>query len=143
MMALKYQRRRSSGGCAGLRYDINVTPFVDVMLVLLVIFMVAAPMMNVGVHVDLPSGQAPALPQAQPITISVDSSGKIFLKDKEVSLDSLLSELELLPDAKNERIYLRADRMLAYAQVADLISTLSSAGYAKVALVMDEKIKKK
>jgi len=122
----------------GLRHEINVTPFVDVMLVLLIIFMVSAPLMTVGVSVDLPKGKAQAMPDTQPITLTLDGQGRLFLRDTEIANETLLSALEAIPEAKTDRIYLRADRSLSYSQVVSLMSAMANAGYTKIALVMEE-----
>ena len=123
-----------------LKSDINVTPFVDVMLVLLIIFMVSAPLLTTGVSVDLPQGKSSALPESEPLTISVDAGGKIFLRDKEIMREELFNMLKDLADLKDERIYLRADKSLSYSQVVEIMSTLTNAGFTKIALVMDGQV---
>ena len=134
-MRTSYLRKRPP---ASLRHEINVTPFVDVMLVLLVIFMVAAPMMSTGVCVDLPQGNsAPSLPESQPLTISLDKQGRLFLRDKEVSVEQLMESLKNIANATNERLYLRADKELSYAKVVEIMTVLIGAGYSKIALVTD------
>lgn len=119
--------------------DINITPFVDVMLVLLVVFMVTAPMMTVAVPVDLPKTQAHTVNQdKEPLVISIDSDGKIFLQDKPLKLDDLVTKLKAVtgqnPDA---RIFVRGDRELAYGRIMQVMGTISSAGFTKVALVAE------
>lgn len=117
--------------------EINVTPFVDVMLVLLIIFMVAAPLLTVGVPIDLPETQARSLqPETQPITISVNEEGKVFIQDTEISPDDILAQLEAI--AKNgyeERIYMRGDRAADYGTVMKIMARISAAGYKKIGLV--------
>lgn len=121
-----------------LRHEINVTPFVDVMLVLLVIFMVAAPMMSTGVSVDLPRGKsAPALPDVHPVTIVLNKKGHLFLQDKQLSYEQLVISLKKLPESATERLYLRADRDLPYEKVIDLMTHLARAGFTRIALVTD------
>ena len=117
--------------------EINVTPFVDVMLVLLIVFMVTAPLLTVGVPIDLPENQAQQLnSQTQPITISLTDSGEIFLQETSVAEDELVAKL--LAIAKNgyeERLYVRADRVLDYGNVMRVMGLLNSAGYKRIALV--------
>jgi len=124
--------------------EINVTPFVDVMLVLLIIFMVAAPMMTTGVPVDLPRTQAGALNQEQePLTISVTSEGRIFLQETEVDLAALVPQLQAIlrnqPQGQPERrIFVRGDRAISYGRVMEVMGTVSSAGFSRVALLAEQ-----
>jgi biopolymer transport protein TolR len=124
--------------------EINVTPFVDVMLVLLIIFMVAAPLMTTGVPVDLPRTQAGALNQEQePLTISVNSEGRIFLQETEVELAALVPQLQAIlrnqPAGQPERrIFVRGDRAIAYGRVMEVMGTVSSAGFSRVALLAEQ-----
>jgi len=124
--------------------EINVTPFVDVMLVLLIIFMVAAPMMTTGVPVDLPRTQAGALNQEQePLTISVTSEGRIFLQETEVELAGLVPQLQAIlrnqPQGQPERrIFVRGDRAISYGRVMEVMGTVSSAGFSRVALLAEQ-----
>jgi len=119
--------------------EINVTPFVDVMLVLLIIFMVSAPLLTVGVPIDLPQSQAKALDQdREPLTLSVNVDGQIFLQDKEIKLDDLVAKLKAVTDARgglDEQIYVRGDKKIDYGTMMRVMGRLSSAGYHKVALV--------
>lgn len=117
--------------------DINMTPFIDVMLVLLIIFMVAAPMLTTGVQLDLPQTGAAALNvEKQPIVISIRADGKIFLMETEATLPDLVSKLTAVAKAgPEERIFVRGDATIAYGKVAEVMATLSSAGFKKVALV--------
>jgi biopolymer transport protein TolR len=122
--------------------EINVTPFVDVMLVLLIVFMVSAPLLTVGVPIDLPQSQAKALPQDnEPLTISVDVDGKVFLQDKQIDIDDLVPKLKAIIDARhgdaNEQIYVRGDRKIDYGTMMRVMGQISGAGYHKVALVTD------
>ena len=117
--------------------EINVTPFVDVMLVLLIVFMVAAPLLTVGVPIDLPETEAKALnSETQPITISVNDSGQIFLQETEIPLEELVAKLDAI--AKNgyqERIYIRGDKTTDYGVVMKVMARVSSSGYRRIGLV--------
>lgn len=117
--------------------EINVTPFVDVMLVLLIIFMVAAPLLTVGVPIDLPETQAKSLPtETQPITISVKDDGKVFIQETEISEDEVIPKLQAI--AKNgyeERIFMRGDRAANYGTVMKIMARVSAAGYKRIGLV--------
>ena len=111
--------------------EINVTPFVDVMLVLLIVFMVAAPLLTVGVPIDLPESQAKSIEQdREPLTISVNDKGQVFLQNTEIKVDELVAKLKAI--AKNgseERIYVRGDRKVDYGTVMRVMGRLSAAGY--------------
>lgn len=117
--------------------EINVTPFVDVMLVLLIVFMVTAPLLTVGVPIDLPENQSQQLnSQTQPITVSLTKEGEIFLQETSVGVDELIVKLTAI--AKNgyeERLYVRADRVLDYGFVMQVMGLLNQAGYKRIALV--------
>jgi len=117
--------------------EINVTPFVDVMLVLLIIFMVAAPLLTVGVPIDLPETQANALnPETQPITISVNESGQIYLQETEIPLDELVAKLSAIATTGyEERIYVRGDKTTNYGVVMQVMARIQAAGYTKIGLV--------
>ena len=117
--------------------DINVTPFVDVMLVLLIVFMVTAPLLTVGIPVDLPKVKANALTdQKDPIEITVKLDGSVFMGESIVEIENLIPRLNAISDQNNEaRIYVRADRVVAYGRVMEIMSIINSAGYVKVALV--------
>ncbi|MEG9884248.1 MAG: protein TolR [Hyphomicrobiales bacterium] len=117
--------------------EINVTPFVDVMLVLLIIFMVAAPLLTSGVAVDLPQTDAGVLSgDKEPLTISVDSAGKVFLQDRPIDLATLVPKLLAITDnGYDERIYVRGDRAVDYGRVMEVMGTMNAAGFRKVALV--------
>lgn len=140
------QRR---GGRRGRRHsqpmsEINVTPFVDVMLVLLIIFMVAAPLLTSGVPIDLPKTAAKALNvDTKPITISVDGEGRIFLQEDPISEADLIAKIKALADAGagiEERILVRGDRNSNYGLILKIMGTVSAAGYTKIGLVsIDEK----
>jgi biopolymer transport protein TolR len=117
--------------------DINVTPMVDVMLVLLIVFMVAAPLLTVGVPIDLPQTKAKELnTEAKPITVSVTPAGDIFIGDQPVQLDGLVDAINAQPQAApDQRIYVRGDQTANYGAVMKVMGTLSAAGYAKIGLI--------
>ncbi|HXX26066.1 MAG TPA: protein TolR [Pseudolabrys sp.] len=121
--------------------EINVTPMVDVMLVLLIIFMVSAPLLTVGVPIDLPQSQAKSLEQdKEPLTISVDDKGGIFLQNSEVAIDDLLPKLQAIAEARggsDARIYVRGDKTVNYGSMMRILGRLSSAGFHRVALVSE------
>ena len=121
--------------------EINVTPMVDVMLVLLIIFMVSAPLLTVGVPLDLPQTQAKSLEQDKtPLQLSVDIKGKIFINDTEVSMAELVPKLKAITEARGgmeERIYMRADKKADYGTVAKVMGQLSGAGFKRLALVTE------
>ena len=123
--------------------EINVTPFVDVMLVLLIVFMVTAPLLTVGVPVDLPKVKASALTdQKDPIEITVKLDGTLYLGESEVEVENLISRLNAITDQNTEaRIYVRGDRVVAYGRIMEIMSLINSAGYIKVALVTQNSVK--
>jgi biopolymer transport protein TolR len=134
----------NNGGNGRARYkpmsEINVTPMVDVMLVLLVIFMVAAPLLTVGVPVDLPQTKAPAInEQKEPLVITVNAEGKLFLQNSEIEDDQLVPRLQAItknnPDAD---IYVRGDRAINYGRVMEVMGMVSAAGFNKVSLVTEQ-----
>ena len=136
-----------SGGRRGRRRaavmaEINVTPMVDVMLVLLIIFMVSAPLLTVGVPIDLPQTQAAGLDQAdkEPLAISVNTKGQVFLQNTEIKIDELVPKLRAIADARggsDERIYVRGDKTVDYGTVMKVMGRLNAAGFRKVALVTE------
>ena len=121
--------------------EINVTPMVDVMLVLLIIFMVSAPLLTVGVPLDLPQTQAKSLEQDKtPLQLSVDVKGKVFINDTEVAMTDLIPKLKAITDARggmDERIFMRADKKADYGTVARVMGLLSGAGFKRLALVTE------
>ena len=121
--------------------EINVTPMVDVMLVLLIIFMVSAPLLTVGVPIDLPQTQAKSLDQdKEPLAVSVDDKGKIFLQNTEITVDELVAKLKAIAEARNgmdERIFIRGDRKVDYGTVMKVMARLSAAGFRRVAMVTE------
>jgi len=119
--------------------EINVTPLVDVMLVLLVVFMVTAPLLTVGVPVDLPQTQAPAINEPkEPTVITVNKDGEIYIQESEIATDDLVAKLQAItgnnPDAV---LYVRGDRALNYGRVLEVMSLVSAAGFRKVSLVAE------
>ena len=121
--------------------EINVTPMVDVMLVLLIIFMVAAPLLTVGVPVNLPkTGAKPLTGDNEPLAITVKADGKVFLQDTAIETSNLVSKLRAISETGyEERIYVRGDKDVAYGDVADVVARINAAGFSKVALVTDLK----
>jgi biopolymer transport protein TolR len=121
--------------------EINVTPMVDVMLVLLIVFMVSAPLLTVGVPIDLPQSQAKSLDQdKEPLAISVNNEGKVFLQNSEIKLDDLVAKLKAVTEARgglDERIYVRGDKKVDYGTVMRVMGRLSAAGFRRVALVTE------
>jgi len=135
----------SGGGRRGRRRavmaEINVTPMVDVMLVLLIIFMVSAPLLTVGVPLDLPQTQAKSLDQDKnPLTLSVNLKGQVFLNDTEIGLYDLEAKLKAITEARgglDERIFVRGDKKVDYGTVMKVMGRLSAAGFRRVALVTE------
>ena len=139
----------AAGGASGKRRhrrkpvmsEINVTPMVDVMLVLLIIFMVSAPLLTVGVPLDLPQTQAKGLEQdKEPLTISVSTDGKVFLQNSEIAVEELVPKLKAVTEARggmDERIFVRGDRRVDYGTVMRVMGRISAAGFRRVALVTE------
>lgn len=123
-----------------LMADINVTPMVDVMLVLLVIFMVTAPMLTTGVDVNLPEGEATALPQETepPLALTITAEGEMYLQDEPIARDELEPKLEaIMANRQSDKIYLRADGDNSYSTIFDVMGMLTTAGYTNIGLVGD------
>ena len=120
--------------------EINVTPLVDVMLVLLIIFMVTAPLMSSAVNVDLPKANATPINQdVEPITVSVDASGKVFMADSEVQLPELVTRLQAVAkDQKDRRIFVRGDKSNSYGRIIEVMGTIVQGGFTKVALLSEQ-----
>jgi biopolymer transport protein TolR len=135
--------RRGAGGGrrrgGGMVAEINVTPFVDVMLVLLVIFMITAPLLTSTVPVDLPQTQAArATGQDEPLVVSVNNGGKVYLQDTELELDALVERLRAITNNNNDaRIFVRGDKAINYGRVLEVMGAISAAGFNKVALVAE------
>ena len=134
------RRRRHHSAIA----QINMTPFIDVMLVLLIVFMVAAPLLTSGVPLDLPqTGAKPLNVDKQPVTISIDDKGQVFLMDKPVEDAGLLETLKAIASSgPDERIYVRGSKVVGYGRVAQVMSMITAAGYKRVALVTEPDFKK-
>ncbi len=120
--------------------EINVTPFVDVMLVLLIIFMVTAPLLTVGVQVDLPETKAGAVSGAdEPLAVSVDAGGQIYIQDTPVDLDTLVPRLNAITGTNPDvRIFVRGDKAINYGRVMSVMGRINAAGYRRVALIAQE-----
>jgi biopolymer transport protein TolR len=138
------RRRRRGGRRHEVMSQINVTPMVDVMLVLLIIFMVSAPLLTVGVPIDLPQTQAKGLDQdREPLTVTVNGKGEIYLQNSEIKVDELVPKLQAIVQARgggsgaDERIYVRGDRKVDYGTVMKVMGRLSAAGFRRVALVTE------
>jgi|TARA_R110000772_G_scaffold268561_1_gene396123 biopolymer transport protein TolR len=131
------RRRRKN---RALMSDINVTPFVDVMLVLLIIFMVTAPLLTVGVQVDLPDTKAGAVSgQDEPLAVSVDAGGQIYIQDTAVDLDTLVPRLHAITGNNPDiRIFVRGDKAINYGRVMAVMGQINAAGYRRVALIAQE-----
>src|SRR5271163_4835499 len=122
--------------------EINVTPFVDVMLVLLIVFMVSAPLLTVGVPIELPKSQAKAIEHnREPLTISVNVSGQVFLQNSEIKVEDLVPKLKAIMDARggssDDTVYVRGDKKVDYGTMMRVMGRLSAAGYHRVALVTE------
>ena len=133
-------RRGRRRGSSAAMSEINVTPFVDVMLVLLIIFMVAAPMLTVGVPIKLPDTAASAMPneEEEPLTISITSDGLILLQTTEVADNDLIPKLKAIAaERKSDKVFLRADGALAYERVAQVMGALNAGGFNNIGLVTD------
>lgn len=120
--------------------EINVTPLVDVMLVLLIIFMVTAPLMTSGVPVDLPKTSAqPLNSDSEPLTVTVNSEGKIYLQDQEIQLEDLVTKLHAVAENNaDRRIFVRGDKGITYGRVMEVMGTITRGGFTKVALLADQ-----
>lgn len=119
--------------------DINVTPMVDVMLVLLIVFMVTAPLLTVGVPVDLPKTEAaPISEPSEPLVVSVDAKGKIFLQETELTMDQLAPRLAAVVASKADtQVFVRGDRAIDYGRVMQVMGTLRAAGFERIALIAE------
>ena len=129
-MKNKYKTRKTIS-------EINVTPFVDVMLVLLIIFMVTAPLLTSGIKINLPESSSVLKNEKKdPVTVSINSKGEIFIQKKKFSKDQLIQKLSLLKkNNKNLKIYIKGDKKLDYGKVMELMNLINSSGFKKVALV--------
>ena len=132
--------RRRGAGRAGVVSEINITPFVDVMLVLLIIFMVAAPLMTVGVPVELPKTAATSLPteQEEPLSITITAEGVVMIQTTEVPRDELVPRLQAIAGERmGNRVFLRADGAVSYAEVVTVMGALNRGGFSNIGLVTD------
>ena len=120
--------------------EINVTPFVDVMLVLLIVFMVTAPLLTVGIKVDLPKVKATALTDIKdPIEITINLEGDIYIGESKVEVENIIPRLNAITEQNTEaRIYVRGDRVVAYGRIMEIMAIINSAGYVKVALITQQ-----
>ncbi|RED49788.1 protein TolR [Aestuariispira insulae] len=140
-MAGQLMGRNGNGGSGSRRYramsEINVTPFVDVMLVLLIVFMVTAPLMTVGVPLDLPKTKAAQLTDTdEPLVLSIDKDGRIYLQETEIGLEQLVPRLQAITGNNPEiRIFVRGDKELPYGEIMQVMGLMTSAGFKKVALL--------
>ena len=132
-------RRRRRGRRGGAINEINMTPFIDVMLVLLIIFMVAAPLLSSGVPIDLPQTKAaPLNSDATPVTLSIKATGQVFLGETELTDEAIVGKLsEAAKSGFDERIFVRGDKKVDYGRVAQVMSIVTTAGYKRVALVTE------
>ena len=119
--------------------EINVTPFVDVMLVLLIIFMVTAPLLTVGVQVDLPETSADTLPEeSEPLTLTINSKGEVFIQESKIEFDKLIKKILSVSNNRTDtRIYVRGDKTINYGRVLEVMGKLSGSGFTKVALISE------
>ena len=134
------RRRFSKRGSNRLMSEINVTPFVDVMLVLLIIFMVAAPLLTVGVEIELPKTSAKALPteKEQPLTLSLTKDKELYLQDTKIEFSELIPKLKQIAEQRNDnRIFLRADGANNYSSIMEIMGALSSSNFSNISLVTE------
>ena len=119
--------------------EINVTPFVDVMLVLLIIFMVTAPLLTVGVQVDLPETSADTLPEeSEPLTLTINSKGEVFIQETKIEFNNLIKKILAVSNNRTDtRIYVRGDKTINYVRVLEVMGILSGSGFTKVALISE------
>ena len=147
---MAFQTHRSSGNSRGRTRtppmsEINVTPMVDVMLVLLIVFMVTAPLLTVGVQIDLPKTKAKILQgQDEPLAITIDAQGQVYLQDTEIDIEGLVPRLRAITDNNPDvRIFVRGDASVNYGRVMEVMGTVNTAGYKKVALVTQQQKKRR
>ena len=147
---MAFQTHRLSGNSRGRTRtppmsEINVTPMVDVMLVLLIVFMVTAPLLTVGVQIDLPKTKAKILQgQDEPLAITIDAQGQVYLQDTEIDIEGLVPRLRAITDNNPDvRIFVRGDASVNYGRVMEVMGTVNAAGYKKVALVTQQQKKRR
>ena len=133
-MAFKFNRSKKEP-----MSEINVTPFVDVMLVLLIIFMVTAPLLTVGVQVDLPETSADTLPEDdEPLTLTINSKGEIFIQETKVEFEKIIAKILAVSNNRTDtRIYVRGDKTINYGRVLEIMGMLSGSGFTKVSLISE------
>lgn len=145
-MGVNLQSRGVGGGRAGYRRsyrpvaEINVTPFIDVMLVLLIVFMVTAPLLSAGIPVDLPKTEAASVSEKddKPLEVAINKSGAIYIGETKVSREQLLVKLSAITgDDKERRVFIKADQGLSYGKVMEILGSINKAGYKKVALITE------
>ena len=119
--------------------EINVTPFVDVMLVLLIIFMVTAPLLTVGVQVDLPESSADTLPEeSEPLTLTINAKGEIFIQETKIEFEKIIPKILAVSNNRTDtRIFVRGDKTINYGRVLEIMGVLSGSGFTKVALISE------
>ncbi len=141
MAAQTISRSRSAGRASRYRpmAEINVTPFVDVMLVLLIVFMITAPLLTVGVPVDLPKTEAKTISDPEePLVISVNAAGEIYLQDSQIEIENLVPRLVAITENKPDtRIFVRGDQSISYGQIMEVMGTVNFAGFKRVALIAE------
>ena len=141
MAAQMISRSRSAGRASRYRpmAEINVTPFVDVMLVLLIVFMITAPLLTVGVPVDLPKTEAKTISDPEePLVISVNAAGEIYLQDSQIEIENLVPRLVAITENKPDtRIFVRGDQSISYGQIMEVMGTVNFAGFKRVALIAE------
>ncbi len=141
MAAQMISRSRSAGRASRYRpmAEINVTPFVDVMLVLMIVFMVTAPLLTVGVPVDLPKTEAKTISDPEePLVISVNAAGEIYLQDSQIEIENLVPRLVAITENKPDtRIFVRGDQSISYGQIMEVMGTVNFAGFKRVALIAE------
>ena len=147
---MAFQTHRSSGNSRGRTRtppmsEINVTPMVDVMLVLLIVFMVTAPLLTVGVQIDLPKTKAKIIQgQDEPLAITIDAQGQVYLQDTEIDIEGLVPRLRAITDNNPDvRIFVRGDASVNYGRVMEVMGIVNAAGYKKVALVTQQQKKRR
>ena len=133
------KHRKSHRLDSKLKSEINITPLVDVMLVLLIVFMIAAPLLSVGVPVNLPKTEAKSLSsQKDPLTVTIDSNGKVFIQEKEIAFDQLATKLNAISEnGYKEKIYIRGDRSADYGKILKVMARINTAGFENIGLVTD------
>jgi biopolymer transport protein TolR len=138
-MAMFSRRSSNNSRSSNMIAEINVTPMVDVMLVLLIVFMITSPLMVAGISVDLPeTSAAPLAGQEEPLSVTVDADGNIYIQDNKVKRGNLLSKLQVITEGKKDtRIFVRGDKTVNYGKIMEVVADINAAGFNKVALLTD------